>query len=282
MKILKTINTIVFFVILTKSASAQHLQYSNFNVQVDYKMTYRPDSNNSDTQHEYMELLINDRESIFQSLKRYRLDSATYASKTGGNSVPFGFISDNFTKIRYYITKFGDSIITRDEYKLARYQDYHYYVEHRKDFDWRVMDDTTTISGILCQRAELDFGGRRWVAWFSPEVPIPDGPYKFCGLPGLILNIGDSTGSWRFDFLGLKSIERQIVPVYDRENPPPFTKKRKFLKEKKYYNENRLTIEEAAGTIRYRDNEERAADIKVSRERAAKDNNWIELLGSED
>ena len=49
--------------------------------------------------------------------------------------------------------------------------------------------------------------GRNWIAWYTTDIPIQDGPYKFNGLPGLILKINDETGSHSFQFIGIKKIK---------------------------------------------------------------------------
>jgi GLPGLI family protein len=72
-------------------------------------------------------------------------------------------------------------------------------------FKWKIHNDTATIKGYKVQKASCDFGGRTWVAWFAPEIPYGDGPYKFTGLPGLILNIHDTQKHYNFEF---GSIER--------------------------------------------------------------------------
>jgi hypothetical protein len=56
-----------------------------------------------------------------------------------------------------------------------------------------------TINGIACRMAELDYGGRRWTAHYSTAIAVPEGPYVFCGLPGLIVRIEDDRGWYRFD-----------------------------------------------------------------------------------
>jgi GLPGLI family protein len=47
----------------------------------------------------------------------------------------------------------------------------------------------TSIMDYSCKRAYINYAGRRYTAWYTPEIPIPDGPYKFSGLPGLILKV---------------------------------------------------------------------------------------------
>ena len=59
---------------------------------------------------------------------------------------------------------------------------------------WQILGDTATIQGLACQAAETYYGGRRYVAWFAPSIPIADGPYVFAGLPGLIVKVSDVKG----------------------------------------------------------------------------------------
>ena len=54
----------------------------------------------------------------------------------------------------------------------------------------------------------MPFGGRIWTAWFAPEIKTSDGPYKFLGLPGLILKLEDDKGDYRFSFVKKINIEK--------------------------------------------------------------------------
>jgi len=73
-------------------------------------------------------------------------------------------------------------------------------------FHWQLTGDTATVCGYKSQKATCDFGGRSWVAWFAPELPYSDGPYKFNGLPGLIVKVGDTRDHYVFELLSLKKI----------------------------------------------------------------------------
>lgn len=64
---------------------------------------------------------------------------------------------------------------------------------------WNLTQDTLTILNQLCQRATTTFKGRDYIAWFAPDIPISLGPWKFTGLPGLILRVHDSKNQISFD-----------------------------------------------------------------------------------
>ena len=70
--------------------------------------------------------------------------------------------------------------------------------------NWKLVAGTKVINTIICKKAEVTFKGRNWIAWYSSEIPLPYGPYKFSGLPGLIIKITDDKGD--FDFELIKSI----------------------------------------------------------------------------
>ncbi len=59
--------------------------------------------------------------------------------------------------------------------------------EPTPSLDWTLTDDTLTINGYLCSRAEVIFRGTRWTAWYTQEVPSSVGPWRLRGLPGIIV-----------------------------------------------------------------------------------------------
>jgi len=72
--------------------------------------------------------------------------------------------------------------------------------------NWQIAADTATILGYLCQKATATFRGRSYEAWFSPEIPVNDGPWKFFGLPGLILKVTDTDGIFSFVCAGMENL----------------------------------------------------------------------------
>lgn len=67
--------------------------------------------------------------------------------------------------------------------------------------NWKLEDDSQVINTIHCKKAKVTFKGRNWIAWYTPEIPLPYGPYKFSGLPGLIVKITDETGDYDFELV---------------------------------------------------------------------------------
>jgi len=74
-----------------------------------------------------------------------------------------------------------------------------YIVEEKvKKIDWSITQEFKTISGFKAQRAEGLFRGRKYIAWFTNEIPIKYGPWKLNDLPGLILNVSDDKNEVMF------------------------------------------------------------------------------------
>lgn len=57
--------------------------------------------------------------------------------------------------------------------------------------NWVITDETKKIKEYNCHKATTHFRGRNYIVWFTTEIPIVDGPWKFKGLPGLIVDLAD-------------------------------------------------------------------------------------------
>lgn len=69
---------------------------------------------------------------------------------------------------------------------------------------WKITDEFDKVAGVECQKATTSLYGRDWTACFSPDIPIPFGPYKFNNLPGLILQVYDSENHYNFKVVEIK------------------------------------------------------------------------------
>lgn len=90
------------------------------------------------------------------------------------------------------------------------------------DFTWKweLHDETKKIGNFNCKKATINFRGRNYTAWYTMEIPIRFGPWKFQGAPGLILEVYDDE-----DKFYIKAIK---IDVDRKENCGEFEKKIKM------------------------------------------------------
>lgn len=87
------------------------------------------------------------------------------------------------------------------------------YEEDCPKLKWEVLKGDTTIAGYHCNKAKTKLFGRDYIAWYSTDVNMPYGPYKFNGLPGLVFCIVDTQGHFEFTLNGLQKANK-YTPIY--------------------------------------------------------------------
>lgn len=107
-------------------------------------------------------------------------------------------------QVSYKVTKEYPDFKT---YLFTRVSMDNYKVLEDKKPEWKILPEKQKIGEYNAQKATTNFGGRQWTAWFSTDIPFQDGPYKFYGLPGLIVKIEDKTGTHSMELKGNKKIE---------------------------------------------------------------------------
>ncbi len=88
-----------------------------------------------------------------------------------------------------------------------------YYTEPIPKQNWQIKNETVTIVGYKCQKATCRFRGRNYTAWFTVDIPISQGPWKFCGLPGLILKVQDDALEYVFECVGIEQQKHSIIQL---------------------------------------------------------------------
>lgn len=74
-------------------------------------------------------------------------------------------------------------------------------VETQDKINWNLQNETKTSGNYSLQKATTKFGGRNWTAWFTKEISLNEGPYKFRGLPGMIFEIYDDKNNFKFSLV---------------------------------------------------------------------------------
>lgn len=78
---------------------------------------------------------------------------------------------------------------------------------------WVVLPKTRQLGTHSVQAATATFHGRTYEAWFAPDLPLPLGPWKLGGLPGLILEAHDIDHKFSFEAIAIDLPTRNTTPV---------------------------------------------------------------------
>lgn len=186
------------------------------NQRFSYVYQLVPDSTNqADVKSEMMLLEVLPKFSKFYSETVFKSDSIANAmlekelAATGSMNVKSdmrkGFVRSTVIKEfpdfkTYLVTRIGQT-----KMKVA---------DERK-MNWKILPDKQKISDFQTQKAETEIFGRKWTAWFTTEIPVQDGPYKFQGLPGLIVKIEDDTKSHSYILNGIKNLKSEEIQNVD-------------------------------------------------------------------
>ena len=90
-----------------------------------------------------------------------------------------------------------------------------YYTQPLNNFIWNVKSDEKVLNGYTCKKATTNFAGRDYVAWYVLEIPIANRPYKFNGLPGLILEIHQNQKHYHFKLVSLEKVNKEEAISFD-------------------------------------------------------------------
>ncbi|MDR3060671.1 MAG: GLPGLI family protein [Dysgonamonadaceae bacterium] len=227
------------------TASAPQETLDTAIVKIGYSAFSVPDTlNRKKVIEDYLILEIGPKYSKYYSENVRRRDSLmrNMIERAGSNITNINFDADFFKSNN--IKPGGDgNVITKKltENKLIftgkiANNDYE-YEEPLNEMQWQIEPDTMTFLSYLCQKATLNFRGRQYEAWFTYDIPIFNGPWKFHGLPGLILKISDNKNEYRFE---CNEISYQISPITFEKNNYIKASREDFLKLQKKFNDNPL------------------------------------------
>ena len=87
------------------------------------------------------------------------------------------------------------------------------YEEALSKQTWKISRKKRKILGYTCQKATTWFLGRDYTAWFTKEIPVQNGPWKFGGLPGMILNVSDSEQHYVFECTDVERLKEKVPIV---------------------------------------------------------------------
>lgn len=166
------------------------------------------------------ELIFNNQKSIYRLVKKEKPEKVVVNDQNGNvslnvqipDSVHYLIVSDLKTK-----TITSKNFITEDNGETYKA----YNTTEPFSINWKLSNsETLKIGNYNCKSAAAEFRGRRYVAWYTEQIPLSVGPWKFNGLPGLILKVEDESGEVKFyaEEVEIPSAVKMVVPssIYER------------------------------------------------------------------
>lgn len=173
-----------------------------------YELKFKPNLTKDSTASEKFALDINDGKSMFRTLKDKEADSTFHATKR------LSFMTTSFKDFK----SVSKDLKTKETKKFINNFQKLFTVKIDEDLVWNIEKETKESLGMKAQKATTSYGGRKWTAWFTNEIPLQEGPYVFYGLPGLITEINDTQNEYHFSLVQIKNSDGKL---YEKEKALP-------------------------------------------------------------
>ncbi len=175
-----------------------------------YEYRFVPDSTKTDhiiTENTRLEIFRAHSEFVSDliALRDSAILSSANKGNNSGDTAPSG-------KFNSKIWKGKTKVYTTESIGIEKFK-----VINDRELRWEISSDIETIQGYHCQKATLTYGARKWIAWFTREITIPDGPHIFRQLPGLIVKVTDLRNHHSFLLIANYQTFNQIS--YFKEEP---------------------------------------------------------------
>ena len=164
------------------------------------------------------ELFFNDQQSLF---KHKAYNEKKWLRDEGGVGNWQLEYTDNVGHI--FLKKLMDSFILIRDFCYNKPLIY----EDTITFNWVKTSDEKLIGKFICKKAITNFRGRIYTAWYCPEINVNAGPWKFYGLPGIILEISDQTNEIVINMISIQVNKNELnisLPILKDEK----TTRKKF------------------------------------------------------
>lgn len=217
----------IFFLCFSSTVGSQSLV-----VQYVYSKRIMKDSVKITSQNTFLN--IKENTSTFFSEAPYLADSIIASDQKLGRKVNFKALPGDL--LSCYIKK--DISSKKIIYYSDEFDEHEYKYEENPDFKWEIAKkENKEILGFKVYAASTNYAGRKYYAYFTTELPIQDGPYKFCGLPGLILEIFDEKNDHHFLATGISKENKISIDDYITKRKYIETSKEKFIEMRKNHAE---------------------------------------------
>lgn len=170
-------------------------------------------------------LQVGNKCSVYYSYAKFLTDSTLEVDKTTGASREMinEHLNQYSSSINYQIYKNypAGKVTTLEALAASRFC----CEEDNERPEWTLLADTLTILSYPCRKATCHFKGRDYEAWFTPEIPRSEGPWKLHGLPGLILRATDRRSHYSFECTALRRANSEQPILFGDTGYEPISRK---------------------------------------------------------
>lgn len=163
--------------------------------------------------------------SVYYSYAKFLTDSTLEVDKATGASRETikEHLNQYSSAINYQIYKNypAGKVTTLEALAASRFR----CEEDNERPEWTLLADTLTILSYPCRKATCHFKGRDYEAWFAPDIPRSEGPWKLHGLPGLILRATDSQRHYSFECTALRRASSKQPILFGDTGYEPISRK---------------------------------------------------------
>lgn len=108
------------------------------------------------------------------------------------------------------------------------------------EMSWAFTTETKSVAGYSCTKATTTYRGRNWVAWFTPDIAVPYGPWKLHGLPGLILEAYSEDQKYTMKAVKVEQakcdiLDKDFSTLIAVKNKKPITYKQFLANQEEYF-----------------------------------------------
>jgi GLPGLI family protein len=249
-KLLLTIITLCFLYLQGTSQVSQYSSVRKYmgkgrtstldssGLRIIYSLNYIPDSlNPKQVMKDQKILLIGSTMNHFHSEYVRQNDLAmTKDFDQGRNSASLKFPADvqgeGYDIYTNYLVV-GQLTVRERITNLSTYK----YTEPAEIPQWSMSGDTMRVLSYLCYKATCHYRGRDWEAWYAFDIPVNSGPWKLCGLPGLILKAVDSRNHYVFECVGIEQLQNK-QPIIIMKSDATECSREEYRKAQKQFYEN--------------------------------------------
>lgn len=148
----------------------------------------------------------------------------------GSNSISYVKVTDTIVSFK----NIGETIQKASEFDFSNPAEYKDFVSNEyysktifpkyllKDNTymtaWTITGNYKEILGYKCQQAVGHYRGRDYTLYFTTAIPIQNGPKKFDGLPGLILEVISNDGAIHYKAIKIQNSNEVIENPFDKLN----------------------------------------------------------------